>query len=58
VNAKGDFRVRLKLKDGKVPIKVKARSVAGLQEEAEQEVQIDSHAPKVQLDDLPWNNQR
>jgi ferric-dicitrate binding protein FerR (iron transport regulator) len=57
VDAKGNFHVRLKLKDGKVPIKVKARSVAGLQEEAEQEVRIDSHAPKVQLDSLPWNEQ-
>jgi hypothetical protein len=54
VDASGGFRVRLKLKDGKVPIKVKAQSVGGLRQEAEQEVRVDTHAPKVQLDNPPW----
>lgn len=54
VDSKGDFKVRLTLKDGKVPLKVKARSVSGLQQEAEQEVRVDTHAPKVQLEPPPW----
>ena len=57
VDAKGNFHVRLKLKDGKVPLKVKARSVAGLQEEEEQEVRIDTHGPKAQVEPPPWVNE-
>jgi hypothetical protein len=59
VNAKGDFVVHLRgLKDGKVPLKVKARSVSGLQEEADQEVRIDTHGPKAQVEPPPWVNER
>lgn len=58
VDAKGQFHVRLKLKDGKVPLKVKARSVSGLQEEAEQEIRIDTHGPKAQVEPPPWVNER
>jgi len=59
VNAKGDFLVHLKgLKDGKVPLKVKAQSVSGLQQEEEQEVRIDTHGPKTQVEPPPWVNER
>ncbi|HEY8208746.1 MAG TPA: FecR domain-containing protein [Myxococcaceae bacterium] len=54
VDASGNFKVHLKLRDGKVPIKVRARSVSGIQQEAETEVRVDTHAPKVQLEPPPW----
>jgi len=58
VDAKGNFRVHLKgLRDGKVPLKVKARSVSGLRQEAEQEVRIDTHGPKSQVEPPPWVNE-
>jgi len=52
-DSRGHFVASVKLPQGKSSVEVKARSVAGLQEAAERDLQVDTRPPKVVLD-IPW----
>jgi len=54
VDSEGKFRVKVKVKEGKIPLRVEARSVSGQEQRAEQEIRVDTRAPQVKVDAPPW----
>ena len=56
VGADGRFASEIELREGRNPLRVRARGVGGQERELEHEVQVDTTAPKVGLDRDLWGD--